>query len=188
MVVKGVRQYNQNHKSRMALIRPSFTSSGLQIDAPGMAPLLIPYSPLPEDIIEIEYLFRILNLCIVIIFYRVMNVKGRRYGENISNWFSTFLETPGLDLVYFDEDFEPQHVKNLEPEFPNEALDSDVTGYNDVSPFHLGSLESINDLNKRLTNPIKIYNFRPNIIVSGVETPYGEVRYSFKIRINILSI
>jgi uncharacterized protein YcbX len=105
-----------------------------------------------------------------------LNIKGRKYGENVSNWFSTFLETPGLDLVYFDEQFEPKHVKNLEPEFPNEALDSDVSAYQDMSPFHLGSLESLNDLNKRLENPIKIYNFRPNIIVSGVQTPYGEVR------------
>jgi hypothetical protein len=56
MVVKGARQQNQRHVSRMALIHPSFTSLGLQVDAPGMPPLLIPYSPLPEDIIEIEYI------------------------------------------------------------------------------------------------------------------------------------
>ncbi len=62
MVVKGARQRNQRHMSRMALIRPSFTPSGLQIDAPGMAPLLIPYSPLPEDIIEIEYFFLYIKL------------------------------------------------------------------------------------------------------------------------------
>jgi uncharacterized protein YcbX len=103
-----------------------------------------------------------------------MNVKGRKYGEHVSNWFSTFLETPELHLVYFDEEFEPQHVKNLDPEFPNEALDKDVT------------LESLNDLNKRLTNPIKIHNFRPNIVVSGVDTPYGEVRYHSNIKINIV--
>jgi uncharacterized protein YcbX len=108
---------------------------------------------------------------------RKMNVKGRKYGEDVSNWFSTFLETPGLHLVYFDENFEPRQVKDLEPEFPNEAIDSDVSAYNDVSPYHLASLESLNDLNKRLSNPIKIHNFRPNIVVSGVDTPYGEVRY-----------
>jgi len=56
MIVKETRQQNQRHMPRMALIRPSFTPSGLQIDAPGMAPLIIPYSPLPEDIIEIEYI------------------------------------------------------------------------------------------------------------------------------------
>ena len=55
MVVKGARQRNQRHMPRMALIRPTFTAAGLQVDAPGMTPLVIPYSPLPEDIIEIEY-------------------------------------------------------------------------------------------------------------------------------------
>ena len=103
-------------------------------------------------------------------------MKGRRYGENVSNWFCTFLETTELALVYFDEQFDPQRVKDIEPEFPNEAQDSDVSAYHDMSPFHLGSLESINDLNKRLENPVKIYNFRPNIIVSDVDKPYGEVR------------
>ncbi|CAF3850507.1 unnamed protein product [Rotaria sp. Silwood1] len=150
MVIEGARQRNQRHMPRMALIQPTFTSSGLQIDAPGMATLMIPYSPLPKDIIEIEDL----------------NIKGRRYGGKIAEWFSTFLEKPDLDLIYFDEQFEPQHTKNIEPEFPNEALDSDVVVYHDMSPFHLGSLESIDDLNKRLTNPIKIYNFRPNIKIS----------------------
>ena len=48
-----------------------------------------------------------------------------------------------------------------------------------MSPFHIGSIESIDDLNKRLEHPIKIYNFRPNIIVSGVDVPYGEVRSYF---------
>jgi uncharacterized protein YcbX len=122
-------------------------------------------------------MFRKITLLYQYFCYREINVKGRRYGENVSNWFSTFLETPDLDLVYFDEQFKPRYVKNMEPEFPNEALDSDAVAYHDMSPFHLASLESIDDLNKRLANPIKIYNFRPNIIVSGVDAPYGEVRY-----------
>ncbi len=126
-----------------------------------------------------------MNVDVYFFLYRELNVKGRRYDENISNWFSTFLETPELDLVYFDEEFDPQYVKNVEPEFPNEALDSDVVLYHDMSPFHLGSLESIDDLNKRLENPIKIHNFRPNIIVSGLDAPYAEVKYYFNtLRIN----
>jgi uncharacterized protein YcbX len=103
-------------------------------------------------------------------------MKGRRYGENVSQWLSTFLETPNLDLVYFDEQFEPRHVKNLEPEYPNEAHDSDVVAYHDMSPFHLCSLKSVDDLNKRLPKPVKVYNFRPNIVVDGVDVPYDEVR------------
>ncbi|CAF3289562.1 unnamed protein product [Rotaria socialis] len=158
MVIEGVRQQNQRHFPRMALIQPQFTSTGLQLTAPGMSPLTIPFSPLPKDIIELEHPV----------------IKGRRYGGNIAEWFSTFLEKSGLDLVYFDDEFEPQKTKNIEPEYPNEALDFDAVAYQDMSPFHLGSLESIDDLNKRLPNPITIYNYRPNIIVNGVDKPYGE--------------
>ncbi|CAF1319945.1 unnamed protein product [Rotaria sordida] len=158
MVVEGARQRDQRHMPRMALIQPTFTSSGLQLDAPGMSSLSIPYSLSPKDIIEVED----------------HNVKGRRYGGKIAEWFSKFLERPDLDLIYFDEQFEPQRTKNIEREFPNEALDSDVVVYHDMSPFHLCSLESTDDLNKRLTNPITVYNFRPNIIVSGIDEPYAE--------------
>ena len=105
-----------------------------------------------------------------------MNVKGRQYGDDVSQWFCKFLETTDLSLVYFDEDFEPQHVKNIEPEFPNDAKNTDVAAYHDMGPYHLASQESIDDLNKRLPNPIQIYNFRPNIVVRGVDAPYGEVR------------
>ena len=107
---------------------------------------------------------------------RGMNVKGRQYSDDVSQWFCKFLETTDLSLVYFDEDFEPQQVKNIEPEFPNDAKDTDVAAYHDMGAYHLASQESIDDLNKRLPNPIQIYNFRPNIIVRGVESPYGEVR------------
>ncbi|CAF2626599.1 unnamed protein product [Rotaria sp. Silwood2] len=136
MVIEEARQRDQRHMSRMALIQPTFTSSGLQVNAPAMPSLMIPYNPLPKDIIEIEDL----------------NVKGRRYGGKIAEWFLTFLGKPGLDLIYFDEQFEPQRTKNIQREFPNEALDSDVVAYQDM----------------------KIYNFRPNIIVSGVDKPSGE--------------
>lgn len=69
MVIRKARQYNQLHKSRMALIRPSFTAAGLQVDAPGMAPLIIPYSPLSEEIIDIEYIPQKLNFSINIVFF-----------------------------------------------------------------------------------------------------------------------
>lgn len=102
-------------------------------------------------------------------------MQGRRYDSSVSQWFSTFLETENIDLVYFDDQFEPQYTKNIEPEFPNEANENDIVAYHDMSPYHLASLESLQDLNERLQTPIEIYNFRPNIIVTGVDKPYGEV-------------
>lgn len=102
--------------------------------------------------------------------------KGRRYGPSVTQWFSTFLETEKIELVYFDDQFEPRYTKILEPEFPSEANDDDIVGYQDTSPYHLASMESLQDLNQRLQRPIEIYGFRPNIIVTGVDKPYGEVR------------
>ena len=54
MVIHNARQRDQRQSPRMALIRPSFTAAGLRVEAPGMEPLLIPYSPLPDEIIDIE--------------------------------------------------------------------------------------------------------------------------------------
>ncbi len=48
--------------------------------------------------------------------------------------------------------------------------------YHDVGPIHVCSLESVADLNIRLENKIKIYNFRPNIIVTNIDKPYSEVK------------
>lgn len=158
MLVKGARQRNQRHFPRMALIQPSFTDEGLKIDAPGMETLLIPYEPTGKILIDIEEI----------------NVKGRVYDENVSIWFSTFLQVNDLDLVYFDESFKPQFSKTIEPEYPNTAQDSDVITYQDMSPFHLASLESTFDLNSRLKKQIEVYNFRPNIIVKGIDEPYDE--------------
>jgi uncharacterized protein YcbX len=54
-----------------------------------------------------------------------------------------------------------------------------VAAYHDMSPLHLCSLESISDLNTRLEKKIKVYNFRPNIIVTNVDKPYAEVERTF---------
>lgn len=61
------------------------------------------------------------------------------------------------------------------PDFPNVANDYDAAVYHDTSLIHLCSLKSVADLNTRLEKKIKIYNFRPNIIVENVDKPYAEV-------------
>ncbi|CAF1666894.1 unnamed protein product, partial [Didymodactylos carnosus] len=100
-------------------------------------------------------------------------INGKKYDIDVSNWLSTFLETPDLDLVYFDDQFEGRICKDIiDP--PNSARDYDVASYHDESPFHLDTMESFNDLNQRLKTPITIYNFRPNIIVQNVQAPYAE--------------
>ncbi len=57
---------------------------------------------------------------------------------------------------------------------PNIARDGDVAAYQDMCALHLCSTESMDDLNTRLEKKIKIYNFRPNIIVTNINEPYAE--------------
>lgn len=103
-------------------------------------------------------------------------ILGLRYDDNVSHWFQTFFEsTDEIDLVIFDEkQFQARPSKD-KPDFPNVAQDHDVAVYHDICPIHLCSLESVADLNTRLEKKIKIYNFRPNIIVTNMDKPYSEV-------------
>ncbi|CAF5114824.1 unnamed protein product, partial [Rotaria sp. Silwood1] len=71
---------------------------------------------------------------------------------------STFLEKSGLDLSYFDEQFEPQHTKNIEPEFSNEALDSDVVVCQGMSLFHLVVLDYWREI--QIGDQVKLRWFR----------------------------
>jgi uncharacterized protein YcbX len=102
-------------------------------------------------------------------------IFGLRYGDNVSRWLRTFLETENeLELVIFDDEkFEGRKSKDSED--INIARDGDVIAYHDMSPVHLCSIESVSDLNTRLEKEIKVYNFRPNIIVTNLDKPYAEV-------------
>ncbi|CAF1440802.1 unnamed protein product [Rotaria sordida] len=162
MIVKNGRHLSQRVLPRMALIQPSFVKDGLLLQAPNMPDLFIPINPLPKEIMDCycwdEPIF------------------GLRYDDNISHWFRTYFQSDDkIDLVIFDEkQFQARSSQN-KPDFPNVAQDHDVSVYHDVCPIHLCSLESVTNLNTRLEKKIKIYNFRPNIIVTDGDEPYAEV-------------
>ncbi|CAF0924211.1 unnamed protein product [Rotaria sordida] len=161
MIVKNGRHLSQRVLPRMALIQPSFVKDGLLLQAPNMPDLFIPINPLPKEIMNCycwdEPIF------------------GLRYDDNISHWFRTYFQSDDkIDLVIFDEkQFQARSSQN-KPDFPNVAQDHDVSVYHDVCPIHLCSLESVANLNTRLEKKIKIYNFRPNIIVTNGDEPYAE--------------
>jgi uncharacterized protein YcbX len=104
-------------------------------------------------------------------------ILGLRYDDTISHWFRTFFESDDeIDLVIFDEkQFQARSCKD-KPDFPNVAQENDVAVYHDICPIHVCSLESVADLNTRLDKKIKVYNFRPNIIVTNMDKPYAEVK------------
>jgi uncharacterized protein YcbX len=82
-----------------------------------------------------------------------------------SRWFSDFLGDE-VCLVYMPED---EH----RPVNPERARPSDIVSFADGYPFLLTSDTSLADLNARLSKPITMSRFRPNIVVAGF-APYAE--------------
>ncbi|CAF3461174.1 unnamed protein product [Rotaria socialis] len=161
MIVKDGRHLSQRVLPSMALIQPSFVENGLLLRAPNMPDLLISVSPLPKEIMYCHCWDE--------------PILGLRYDDTISHWFRRFFQSNDqIDLVIFDEkQFQTRSSKN-KPDFPNVAEDHHVAVYHDVCPIHLCSSESVTNLNTRLEKKIKIYNFRPNIIVTNGSEPYSE--------------
>ena len=80
-------------------------------------------------------------------------------GEEVSQWFSEFLEI-SCQLVYMPE-------STFRPVNSHYAIHNEQVSFTDGFPFLLISEASLQDLNKRLDEPIPMNRFRPNLVVSG---------------------
>jgi len=99
-------------------------------------------------------------------------------GDNVSKWFSQFLNT-ATRLVYFPEN----EVRQVDLNF---AKAGDVTAFSDGFPYLLISQASLDDLNARLSMPVNMNRFRPNLVVEGSEA-FAEDNWK-KIRIGDVTL
>ena len=142
---------SQRSCPRMALVVPSLLGGALRITAPGMPPLDIPLNP------------SVSVTTTVVVWDDVCSATW--LGEDAAQWFTEFLGI-SCSLVYMAGDV----VRPVNPAFaPPGAKVSFTDGY----PFLLISEESLSDLNGRLSQPLPMNRFRPNLVVAGGE-PYAE--------------
>jgi uncharacterized protein YcbX len=87
-----------------------------------------------------------------------------------SRWFSELLDDD-VSLVYMT-DTEQRRVS------PKRARPDDIVSFADAYPLLLMSEASLNDLNQRLDEPVRMSRFRPNLVISGGE-PYAEDDYTW---------
>lgn len=92
-------------------------------------------------------------------------VQASEVDVNVSNWFSDQLKMK-CRLLYFPE-------SNSRPVDPAYAVHNDQVSLADGYPFLIIGQASLDDLNKRLHNPVTIQRFRPNFVFTGGE-PYEE--------------
>ena len=141
----------QRTHPRMALIEVKVGDDALQIDAPGMPTLETPLRPSAAVVTQVV----------------VWNFAGRStwLGEGPALWFTEFLET-ACSLVHMGDEV----VRYANPLFAPEAT---RVSFADGYPLLLISEESLADLNRRLSRPVPMNRFRPNLVLAGAEA-YAE--------------
>lgn len=152
----------QRKVSKMCLIQPELTMTGLVLNAPKMNPLVI---DIPSD--NKKYNVKVWT----------DHCQAFDAGNDAANWLSQMLEKK-CRLVYFPDD----EFRQVDLEYANEG---DKTAFSDGFPLLIISQGSLDDLNQRLSSPITMNRFRPNIVIEGCE-PFAEDGWK-KIRIGEIS-
>ena len=139
----------QRKISKMCLIQTQVINDGLILSASDIEPLVVKYPSVNKSLVT------------------VWNDQCHVYdaGEDAAIWLSRYL-LKKCRLVYFPED----EFRQVDLNYANKG---DKTAFSDGFPLLLISQASLDDLNSRLSLPITMTHFRPNIVVAGC-TPFAE--------------
>lgn len=154
----------QRDHPRMALISPELADGRLRVNAPGMPTLDVPLEPRPTVATRVSVWE---DSC-----------DATWLGEAAARWFSHFLDSP-CSLVHMPED-------SRRPTNPVYDRTGGRVSFADAFPFLIVSEESLKDLNLRLSSPLPMNRFRPNLTFSGAG-PFAEDRWS-QIQVGELSL
>jgi uncharacterized protein len=150
----------QRSHPRLALVLPTIRDGVLEIRAPSMPALELSLEPGDG------------------VFTRVSvwddTLDATWLGEKPAEWFSRFLDC-SCSLVHMSK-------HSIRPANAAYAPAGSRVGFADAFPFLIISEESLADLNQRLTEPLPMNRFRPNLVVAGAEA-YAEDGWD-QIRIN----
>jgi uncharacterized protein len=90
-----------------------------------------------------------------------------------SNWFTKQVGTE-CKLVFFPED----HDRPVDPQF---QIAEEHVSLADAYPLLLIGQESLNDLNRKLSSPVKMDRFRPNLVFTGGDAYEEDLWTSFTV-------
>lgn len=111
----------------------------------------------PDDYIEIPFTSKS-DIFIEVDIWGIY-CKAQLLNNEINNWFSKILGQP-CRLVYMTDSTEVKVE-------PNYAINNDLTSFSDGFPILMISEASLNDLNKRVAEPLPMNRFRPNLVFKG---------------------
>ena len=152
----------QREYPKMALLQTAITTDGVLVSHKNNAAenILIPFSPSTTTTINVKIWD---DTC-----------AATPVSEEIDRWFSRMLGGK-CKLVYMADDchriVDQRYAINKD----------DVTSFSDAYPLLIIGEESLNDLNRRLQQPLPINRFRPNIVAAGTEPYEEDVMEEFRI-------
>lgn len=92
-------------------------------------------------------------------------VPARVASDRVNQWVTEFLGHP-VRLVYMHD----LQSRLVDPAYTNSKA---TVSFTDGYPLHCTTKASLHELNKRLTSPIPMSRFRPNLVLSGTQ-PFDE--------------
>ena len=153
LVDKAGKFITQRESHAMALLQTAITSDGLYIfhkQSPDKN-ITIPFLSTPGEVKKVKVWD---DEC-----------EAWVYGNVINDWFSEILEID-CELVYM-----PDETNRLVD--AGYAKDNETTSFSDGYPFLIIGQSSLDELNKKLSTPLKVDRFRPNIVFTSGE-PHAE--------------
>lgn len=151
IVDADLRFMTQRERPNLALIHVRINGEELEISAPNSTPITLPLELPGPGILEATVWDD--------------TVRAIPGGSKAHAWFSNVLQVD-CQPVYMPDDSTRLVDSTL-------AADSEFVSFADGFPFLLISEASLEDLNKRLTTPVPMNRFRPNLVIGGC-TPFEE--------------
>jgi len=148
------RFLSQREHRRLALVRANVAGDTLELGARGMSTLRV------EDARAGEPTFASVW---------ADETEALRLPAAAAEWISDFLGIRAA-IVYMPDTTR----RHIHPDYDREAR---IVSFADAFPFLLISQESLDELNRRLEQPIEMIRFRPNIVVAGAPEPHSEDRW-----------
>lgn len=148
MIVDAAGRFiSQREVPRLALIVPALSAAALELTAPGMAPVTIPFDRSG------------VRLPVTVWRDRLPAIDQ---GDAVAAWISASIGSDAR-LVRFD----PRLRRTCDPAY---AGDTEAhTAFADAYPLLVLSHASLDDLNQRLESPLPLNRFRPNVVLSGID-------------------
>ncbi len=153
MLIDGSNRFiSQREFAKMALLQVDIEADGLRVTYTlGQSSVLIPLDPQTNTLVQATVWD---DTC-----------EGTLVSPEVDQWFMQVLGM-SVRLIYMTD----TSLRAVDPKY---AKQQEVTSFADGYPFLLIGQASLDELNTRLQNQIKMDRFRPNIVFTGGE-PYAE--------------